>query len=108
MATMLTRVLKAAYIPGWTLPTDGQFRLNFSNPTPFADDSFINGYARESVYFMVANGVISGLGNNRFGPNAASASGQPAGYANATREQSLILAAKIVVTFEGQPLNYTR
>jgi len=97
MATLLTRVLKASCIPGWTLPTDPTYTLTFTWPTPFADDGSVAGYARESVYFMVSSGTISGVGGNRFDPQAP-----------ATREMSLMLAARIVDRYMGQTLNYAR
>ncbi|MCL2463337.1 MAG: hypothetical protein FWF44_11775, partial [Defluviitaleaceae bacterium] len=56
-ATMLTRVLKAAYISGWTLATDGNFTLNFTQPAKFADDAKISEWAKPSVYFAAANNI---------------------------------------------------
>lgn len=96
MATLLTRVLKAAYIPGWTLATDNQITLNYQRPAAFADDSLISGYARDSVYFMFASEIVGGVGGNRFDP-----------LNNATREASLIVSVNIVNTFAGHQLNYT-
>jgi hypothetical protein len=108
MATMLTRVLKAAYIPGWTLDTDAQFTLNFTQPAPFADDALISGYARQSVYFMFANEIIGGTGNNNFSPRAASTSEAAISSASATREQSLAIAVRMVENLKDKPLDFTQ
>lgn len=39
-----------------------------SGRTSFADDASISGWAVESVKAMAAKGLISGIGNNKFGP----------------------------------------
>ena len=106
MATMLTRVLKSAYIEGWTLATDAQFTLNFTMPAPFTDDALISGYARQSVYFMSANGIIGGTGNNNFSPRAASTSEAAVSIASATREQSLAIAVRMVENLKDKPVDY--
>ena len=108
MATMLTRVLKAAYIDGWTLDTDAQFTLNFTMPPTFADDADISDYARTSVYFMVANEIINGMPGNLFAPRAATPAQQAANYAVATREQALAISVRIVENLKDEPLNYTQ
>jgi hypothetical protein len=105
MAAMLTRALKSAYIDGWTLGTDSQYKLNFTMPAPFADDALISSYARESVYFMFANNIINGTGNNTFSPKAASTSQQAINAATATREQSLAIAVRIVENLKDKPLS---
>ena len=105
-ATMLTRVLKAAYIDGWTLATDGDFTLNFAQPAKFADDDRIGDYAKQSVYFMVANGIINGLGDNKFGPKNTTPSEEALNYAGATREQSLAIAVRIVENLKDKPLDF--
>ena len=95
-ATMLTRVFKKATLPGWTLQTDNQFTLPFVMPAPFADDVQISDYAKDSVYFMAANGIIGGVGNNMFAPRAVTTEEQARGYATATREQALAIAVRMV------------
>lgn len=37
------------------------------NPGAFSDDRNISSWAKTAVYFMSENGIISGVGNNRFG-----------------------------------------
>ena len=69
-ATMLTRVFKKVSLAGWTIQTDSQFALSYTKPTPFADDNNISDWAKDSVYFMAANGIINGTGNNMFSPRA--------------------------------------
>jgi len=105
-ATALTRVLKAAYIPGWTFDTDGQYTLNYTRPAPFADDARISPWAKESVYFMAANKVIEGVGNNNFAPRAVTTAEQATGYATSTRQQALVMAVRMVNNLKDKPLDY--
>lgn len=62
----------------------------------FADDSSISDWAKESVYFMAANGVISGTDETHFSPKYISESERESGYGCATREQSLLIAVRIL------------
>lgn len=95
-ATMLTRVFKRVTVPGWTLATDSQYPLTYAMPTPFADDRDISAWARDSVYFMAANGIINGISGNRFAPKNVTSAQEAQGYANATREQALAIAVRMV------------
>ncbi len=95
-AAMLTRVYKRVTMPTWTLATDSSHKLTFDMPALFADDSDISGYARESVYFMAANGIIEGVGDNKFAPKNTSTVEEANRYANATREQALAIAVRMV------------
>ena len=95
-ATMLTRVFKKVTLAGWTLPTDSQFTLPYTKPAAFADDKDISDWAKDSVYFMAANGIINGVGNNKFAPKNVTTEQQATGYANATREQALLIAVRMV------------
>ncbi len=95
-AAMLTRTFKRVTMPGWTLPNDKAFPLSYVMPKPFADDAKISDYARESVYFMAANGIIKGMENNCFAPQNITPYDQDIGYANATREQALLIAVRMV------------
>lgn len=98
-ATMLTRVFKKVTIPGWSIADDALFPLRFTRPAPFADDAEISAYAKESVYFMVANGIIKGMGNNLFGPRATSTTREAIDFATATREQALVIALRMVENY---------
>lgn len=95
-ATMLTRVFKKITLAGWTLQTDSQFTLPYTKPAAFADDKDISDWAKDSVYFMAANGIINGVGNNKFAPKNVTTEEQATGYANATREQALLIAVRMV------------
>ena len=96
-ATMLTRVYKKVSIPGWTLETDGQAgALTYDKGAPFADDADISEWAKDSVYFMAANGIINGMGDNIFAPKATTPAQEAVGYAQATREQALLIAVRMV------------
>ena len=105
-ATMLTRALKTAYIPGWTLATDGNYTLNFTQPAKFADDAKISDWAKPSVYFMVANKIINGMGDNMFGPKNVTDREIALGYANATREQALAIAVRMVENLKDKKIEY--
>ena len=96
-ATMMMRVEKRAYIPGWTLANDNTFTLNFTQPARFSDDSGIADYARTAVYFMVAKEVINGTGNNMFSPAVV-----------ASRQEALIIAVRMVEKLKGRTLDYTQ
>ena len=95
-ATMLTRVYKKVKIPGWTLDTDDAYTLDYEKPAAFADDDLISDWAKDSVYFMAANGIIKGIGNNKFAPRNSTTREEAEGYATATREQALLIALRMV------------
>lgn len=95
-ATMLTRVFKKVSLAGWTLADDAKFTLPYTKPAVFADDKDISDWAKDSVYFMAANGIIGGTGNNNFSPKAVTDAQKAQGYANATREQALAIAVRMV------------
>ena len=42
--------------------------LPSAGTAPFADDSSIAGYAKNYVYYLVAQGAVNGTGNNQFSP----------------------------------------
>lgn len=106
-ATALTRVFKRATIPGWTFATDGNYTLNFTLPAKFADDGSISDWAKPSVYFMVTNDIIKGVGDNKFSPRAITTAEQAQGYASATREQALVIAVRMVENLGGKTADYT-
>ncbi len=95
-ATMLARVFKCVTVPGWTLAADSEFPLMYDKPKPFADNALISDWAKDSVYFMAANGIITGIDGNKFAPKNITTEEQASGYANATREQALIIAVRMV------------
>ena len=45
---------------------------------------------------MAANGIIAGVGGNKFAPNNTTSAEEANGYANATREQALAIAVRMV------------
>ena len=95
-ATMLARVFKRVSMSGWTIKDDANFPLKYDKPALFADDAKISDWAKDSVYFMAANNIISGVGNNTFAPRATTSDEEARGYAQATREQALIIAVRMV------------
>lgn len=95
LATMLTRVYKALNLPGWTLDTDDQYQLDYSGMKRFEDDKDISAYAKPSVYFMVKNEVIKGTSATTFSPRNVTPAQEAIGYANASREQALIMAVRM-------------
>ena len=95
-STALTRVFKKWHFPEWTFATDDAYTLSYTRPAPFADDANISAWAKDSVYFMAANGIILGVGNNMFAPRNMTSYDDSIGYANATREQALVIAVRMV------------
>ena len=51
---------------------------------------------KDSVYFMVANNIIKGMGDNKFAPRNTTSQEEAEGYATATREQALVIAVRMV------------
>ncbi|MCH5187179.1 MAG: S-layer homology domain-containing protein [Oscillospiraceae bacterium] len=94
LAAMLCRVYKKAEWPEWTIDTDDEYTINYSGVKKFADDEFISDYARPSVYFMVKYNVLSGIGDNKFAPRNSTPSEESIGYANATREQAVVMSLR--------------
>jgi hypothetical protein len=75
-------------------------------PAKFADDDKISSWAYQSVYFMVANKIINGKGNNIFDPRDVTPAEVALGAANATREQALAIAVRMVENLKDKPLDY--
>ncbi len=95
-ATMLTRVYKKVALDGWTLADDASFTLDYQKGAAFADDAMISGWAKDSVYFMASKGIINGVGDNKFAPKATTEAEKAIGYAQATREQAIAIATRMV------------
>lgn len=98
--TMLTRVYKAVYWEGWTLEADMQYdlhKLDYTGVPKFNDDDLISSYARESVYFMVKNNILSGVGNNLFAPSPID--NRDDIYGRASREQAFKIVAAMIEKF---------
>ncbi|HPL99098.1 MAG TPA: S-layer homology domain-containing protein [Bacillota bacterium] len=99
-STMLARVYKAVYWEGWALGEDAAYDrhvLDTAGVAKFSDDELISGYAKDSVYFMVKNNIIAGIGNNMFGP--APKEGQEGSYGRASREQAFKIAVAMIECF---------
>jgi hypothetical protein len=98
-ATALTRVFKKWHFTNWTYETDTNFSLSYTRPAPFSDDRDISSWAYDSVYFMAANGIVGGIGNNLFAPRAVTSEQVARGYANNTREQAIVIALRLVENY---------
>lgn len=94
MAAMLTRAVKKSLHPDYSIETDSLYPLDYSGVSKFADDRDISDYAYPAVYFMAKNGIINGLGGNRFAPKNTTSAQAAAHYANATREQALLISVR--------------
>lgn len=92
-AVMLTRCYKAVVLEAWTLDTDSAYTLPYIRPATFADNSKIASWASDSVYFLVANSIINGVGGNIFSPDS-----------NATREQSIAIAVRMCKKLSSAPV----
>jgi hypothetical protein len=95
-ATMLTRVVKKISFPDWTYATDDRYELSFPEQPPFEDDASISPWAKDSVYYMVANGIITGADDDAFSPRGVTTEEEAGGLASTTREQALVLAVRMV------------
>ena len=71
----------------------------YDAPEPFADDDMISDWAKEAVYYMAANGIITGMDDNMFAPKYTTDEEEASGYGSATREQSLLIAVRIYDKF---------
>ncbi len=94
-ATMLTRTFKRVTMPGWSNAEDAKFPLTFDMPALFTDDGDISTWARDSVYFMSAHDIIKGA-EGKFMPRAVTAQQEADSYGQATREESLLIAVRMV------------
>ncbi|MDO4618314.1 MAG: C-type lectin domain-containing protein [Clostridia bacterium] len=102
LAAMLCRVYKRSAWPEWTIATDNEYTLNYSGISKFDDDALISNYAKPSVYFLVKNNVLSGVGNNKFAPKNSTPEEDAILYANATREQAIVMSLKSFENLEIQ------
>jgi len=99
-SVMLTRVYKKIVLPDWSPDKDSELSLEYEEIENFSDDSLISDWAKESVYFMVSEGIIKGVGDNKFAPKNITEEEKLSGYANASREQAIIMAFRMT-TIEG-------
>lgn len=95
IATMLCRAAKASAWENWSLAIDKDFPFDWQGTALFSDDSSISEFARPSVYFLYKKGIINGVGNNQFAPRNTSEAETAEGYANATREQAIVIALRM-------------
>lgn len=100
-ATMLTRIYKKVNYDGWSLETDANYPLDYSGVSPFTDDGDISSWAKPSVYFMVKNDIIKGIGNNMFAPKSFIEEAAAMVYADSTREQAIIIGLRMVENLKG-------
>ena len=91
-ATMLARV--------YTIYSGNEITNN--SEMKFNDDADISRWAKDSVYFMAENGVITGMDNNLFAPRNVTPEQESAFYANSTREQSLAIAKRMYEKFKSE------
>lgn len=89
VAAMLTRTVRAA---------KANLSLDAAGTPQFADDALISPWAKESVYFMAKHEIIKGVGDGKFAPRNTTAAEEATGYANATREQSIVIAMRSLET----------
>ena len=79
MATMMTRALDCAGI---------DTKVDLDKVEKFADDSSFGKWYVDSIYFMSNNGIIKGVGANKFDPQGT-----------ATREASLLISVRSAEKF---------
>ena len=78
MATMLTRAVSKAGV---------DVTIDLEKVSKFADDNEMHEWGKESVYFMAENGIIKGVGDNKFNS-----------LGNAKFEEALVIALRSVNT----------
>lgn len=91
-AVMLSRVYQRI------MTSDAAAELSHTSESEFADDAEISDWARTAVYFMADNGIIKGVGENKFAPKNTTEEMSAAGYANTAREQAIILVKRLVTS----------
>ncbi len=96
MATMLVRAYKKYAFKGWDVDRDYDYPLDISGVRKFKDDADISPWAKESVYFMVKNDIINGVGFNMFAPKSYTSEKTAQMYADSTREQAIIIGLRLV------------
>jgi len=106
-ATALTRVFKRSFIEGWTFANDESYKIIYTMPALFADDANISGWARDSVYFMAANGIVKGKGGNMFAPRNMTSAEEAGNYAGSMRQEAIIMSYRLVVVLKDKGLEYT-
>lgn len=74
-ATMLTRVFKKVSLAGWTLQADGDFSPGLRQTRALCRRRRHLRLAKDSVYFMAANGIIQGSGG-KFMPRSVTSAQQ--------------------------------
>ncbi len=100
LATMLYRVIKKSLYPGWTQETDSETAIDLTGVKKFEDDADISEWAKQAVYFLSSNGFVNGVSETRFAPKNVNLTQEASGYANATREQALIIAKRILLNIQ--------
>ena len=92
---MLCRVIKKYKFPEWSINVDDEYHMGGASSKKFADDADISDFAKDSVYFMSSVGIIYGIGDNKFAPKNTTTQQEAINYANATREQAMIMSNRI-------------
>lgn len=86
LVTMLCRVIKKCYLPGWSLADDLSYELDINGVSKYPDDNLISDYAKPSVYYMAKFGVIDS--DSSFNPTAEQ-------NGIATIEQAVLIALRV-------------
>jgi len=102
-ASALANLLRRSLIPGWQAGVD--YRVKYEMPPVFADDADISPWARESVYLMTSLDIIRGMPDHIFAPRNLTTAQVQANTAGATREQAIIMAARIAEKLKGAKLD---
>ncbi len=94
LSTMLCRAVKKVKFNDWSIKKDSSYILNTDGVSKFSDDGDISDFAKESVYFMAKHGIIKGIDNSRFAPKNITSEQIKSNYADATREQSILISLR--------------
>lgn len=91
-AVMLARVYQKI------MTGDAAKEISHTPESTFADDADISDWAKGAVYFMAEGGIINGVGENKFAPRNTTDEEKASGYANASREQAIILVSRLIAS----------
>lgn len=94
-AVMLTR----AYMSAMKIKELPEYEKNV-----FDDDEYISDWAKKSVYYMAANGIINGIDKTHFAPKYKS--GETEDYGGATREQAIIMSLRTYEKFKKHRISH--
>lgn len=86
-AVMLMRMYKKNTFEGWDITQDSRYVMGYKKNkiNSFTDSDSVSPWAKNSLYFLVSNDIISGIGNDVIAP-----------FANCTREEAVAMTVRLL------------